>query len=213
MEPLLPSAGTLFVFPFDHDTVPAAVAVREIAAALTAIQPRILLFLTNIERLRVGGAGVAESVIERSVAERGRRGASRDAVQTAAAEEWLVWHRRVEGLTRERIEIAFRLEAGRIVPVADSPLTVFFPTQKETFLGFLIQGPYRTTPAATTSPDMTRRTRRWYTRPPRCSPTCCGNCATTACSRWRPCRRCRWTPRASRLTPCSARYSTRWATR
>ena len=31
--------------------------------------------------------------------------------------------------------------------MAESPLTVFFPTEKETFLGFLIQGPYRTTPA------------------------------------------------------------------
>ena len=28
-----------------------------------------------------------------------------------------------------------------------SPLIVFFPTEKETFLGFLVQGPYRTTPA------------------------------------------------------------------
>ena len=62
-------------------------------------------------------------------------------------EEWLVWHRPVEGHAAQRIEIAFRLEAGRIAGVADSPLTVFFPTQKETFLGFLIQGPYRTTPA------------------------------------------------------------------
>ena len=31
--------------------------------------------------------------------------------------------------------------------MADSLLTVFFPTEKETFLGFLVQGPYRTTPA------------------------------------------------------------------
>src|ERR1035438_4730168 len=33
------ATGTLFVFPFDHDSVPAATAVREIAAALTAIKP------------------------------------------------------------------------------------------------------------------------------------------------------------------------------
>ncbi len=31
------------------------------------------------------------------------------------------------------------------MPVSDSPLTVFFPTEKETFLGFVVQGPYRTT--------------------------------------------------------------------
>ena len=142
------SAGTLFVFPFDHDTVPAADAVREIAAALSALAPRVLLFLENVERLRVGGAGVAESVIERSVAGEGprrrvtlRRGRRR--------EEWLVWSRRAEGLDGPAapVEIAFRVEGGRIVPCDSSPLIVFFPTEKETFLGFLVQGPYRTTPA------------------------------------------------------------------
>ncbi len=144
--------GTLFVFPFDHDTMPAADAVREIAAALTAIQPRILLFLSSIERLRVAGAGVTGSVTERSVTERSfteRGGSARHVTlsQNGRREKWLVWHREVEGHQAQRIEIAFRLEAGRIAGVADSPLTVFFPTQKETFLGFLIQGPYRTTPA------------------------------------------------------------------
>ena len=33
------------------------------------------------------------------------------------------------------------------MPCDSSPLVVFFPTEKETFLGFLVQGPYRTTPA------------------------------------------------------------------
>ena len=148
VEPLpVAPPETLFVFPFDHDTVPAAVAVREISAALTAIQPRILLFLSSIERLRVRGAGVAGSVTGRSVTERGDSARQVTLSQDGRREEWLVWHRQVEGHEAQRIEIAFRLEAGRIVPVADSPLTVFFPTEKETFLGFLIQGPYRTTPA------------------------------------------------------------------
>jgi hypothetical protein len=149
VEPL-PVAGTLFVFPFDHDTVPAAAAVREIAAALTAIQPRILLFLRSIGRLRARGAGVPESLIERSVAGGdSRRHVTLSKGRGRRDEEWLVWHRQVEGLGRlaAPVEIAFRLVADRIVPVADSPLTVFFPTEKETFLGFLIQGPYRTTPA------------------------------------------------------------------
>ncbi len=147
VEPL-PVTGTLFVFPFDHDTVPAADAVREIAAALNALQPRILLFLRNIEHLRLGGAGVAGSVVERSIAE--RSDASRRVTLSSSGrrgDQWLVWHRQVPDHPGQRIEIAFRLEGGRIVAVAESPLTVFFPTEKETFLGFLIQGPYRTTPA------------------------------------------------------------------
>ena len=49
------------------------------------------------------------------------------------------------------VEIAFRAEGAldqwRLVPCDSSPLIVSFPTEKETFLGFLVQGPYRTTPA------------------------------------------------------------------
>jgi hypothetical protein len=137
------AAGTLFVFPFDHDAVPAEVAAREIGAALGALQPRILLFLRNIRRLRLG-----DSVVERSVAP--GPGSSRHVIlarQGGPREEWLVWHREVPGHPGQRIEIAFLLQAGRVAAVAESPLTVFFPTEKETFLGFLVQGPYRTTPA------------------------------------------------------------------
>jgi hypothetical protein len=145
------AGGTLFVFPFDHDTVPVGVATREIAAALTAVQPRVLLFLRSIGRLRVAGAGVRASVIERSVVagtgNRRRVTLSRDG---RPAEEWLAWHRRAIDLAPP-VEIAFRAENGlaqrRLVPLASSPLFVSFPTEKETFLGFLVQGPYRTTPA------------------------------------------------------------------
>ena len=67
VEPLdLPDSVTLFVFPFDHDTVTAAVAVQEISAALNALRPGTLLFLANIARLRVDGVRVVGSVIERS---------------------------------------------------------------------------------------------------------------------------------------------------
>jgi hypothetical protein len=143
---------TLFVFPFDYDAVPAEVAEREIAAALGALQPRILLFLRNIDRLRTGGPGAGSSVAERSVAQHPpaeQPGASRRVTvsRNGRREEWLAWQHPVEGHPGQRVEAAFRLEGGRIAAVEASPLTVFFPTEKETFLGFLIQGPYRTTPA------------------------------------------------------------------
>jgi hypothetical protein len=56
---------------------------------------------------------------------------------------WCVFRRQAGA---HHVEIAFRAEPA-IVPCARSPLYVFLPTQKETFLGFLVQGPYRTTPA------------------------------------------------------------------
>jgi hypothetical protein len=163
VEPVDVSPGTLFVFPFDHDTVPAGTAVREIGAALNALQPRILLFLSHISRLRVGGAeglGVASSVITRSV-ERSWAGSARFVALSVAGgrrhrgEEWLVWDRAVEGLGRgpQQVSLAFMTSAGSVVGCSPSPLTVFFPTEKETFLGFVIQGPYRTTPARDNVPE------------------------------------------------------------
>ena len=180
------TAGTVFVFPFDHGAVPAPVAVREISAALNGIEPGTLLFLRHITRLRVGGVQVDGAVIERRPAgsippdriPSGRHvllstGRSDAGGPRCPDEEWLVWHRQTSspGLSGRQVEIAFRLGTtadsaahgpapapapggGRRMARCDrSPLNVFFPTQKETFLGFLVQGPYRTTPARDNVPE------------------------------------------------------------
>jgi hypothetical protein len=148
-----PGGGTLFVFPFDHDEVPAATAYAEISAALAALAPRALLFLRNIRRLRAAG-----TVLERAVTETAGQGreVQRRRVRLSRGgrrEEWLVWARPVEGYPGQRVEIAFRAEGSRILREDGSPLTVFFPTEKQTFLGFLLQGPYRTTPARDNIPE------------------------------------------------------------
>jgi hypothetical protein len=155
-----PVPGTLFVFPFDHDTVSAAMAAAEISSALTGIEPATLLFLRNIECVRIRGAAVAGSVLERTTVS--RTSSSRRvtlAKGRGRGEEWFVWHRHLEELGHPalRVEIAFLAGAAnggrRLVKRDASPLVVFFPTQKETFLGFLIQGPYRTTPARDNVPE------------------------------------------------------------
>lgn len=157
---------TLFAFPFPSDRddpKPAEAAVREISSALEDIEPRTLLFLRNIERVRVRGFRTREAVLER-VAD-ARPGGSRHVMLErwregeVAEEEWLAWDRPLEspGGPGLRAEIAFRLTGDkgqrRIESVDSSPLGVFFPTQKETFIGFLIQGPYRTTPARDNIPE------------------------------------------------------------
>lgn len=72
------------------------------------------------------------------------------------AEEWLVFERPAVvpgGPAAAKVEAAFRLDkddgSGKeaIVRAASSDLVAFFPTEKETHLGFLLQGPYKTTPA------------------------------------------------------------------
>ncbi len=154
-----PWPGTLFVFPFDHDTVSAATAVAEISAALNTIEPATLLFLRTIGCVRTCGVRVAGSVLERAAVR--RTGSSRHVTLTTGrgTQEWFVWHRQLDDLGHpaQRVEIAFPVgtAAGerRLARRAASPLVVFFPTEKETFLGFLIQGPYRTTPARDNVPE------------------------------------------------------------
>ena len=70
-------------------------------------------------------------------------------------EQWLVCSRAVradEGQSVGHVEVAWSLAADEggsevIQPVEGSRLVVFFPTVVETGLGFLVQGPYRTTPS------------------------------------------------------------------
>jgi len=71
-------------------------------------------------------------------------------------ERWLVFSREAttdDGAAAGHVEIAFSIrqeeETDRwsVQPMIHSPLIVSFPTVLETHLGFLAQGPYRTTPA------------------------------------------------------------------
>ena len=71
---------------------------------------------------------------------------------TQRQEKYLVLKRpvKIEG-RNSSVKVAFQLgknKRGReiIVPEKDSKLMAFFPTEKETFLDFLLQGPYVTTP-------------------------------------------------------------------
>ena len=151
---------TLFVFPFDRDDPPAATAAAEISAALASIKPTTLLFLRKIERIRVCGPQAADAVLERADGA-GPTSSSRHVMLTSDHagddEEWLAWDRQLPEHPDQQVEVAFRLETRqreqRLVKAETSQLVVFFPTAKETFLGFLIQGPYQTTPARDNIPE------------------------------------------------------------
>jgi hypothetical protein len=157
------AAGTLFVFPFDRAEVSATVAVQEISAALSNLDAETLLFLRSIERVRSRGHQTPDAVVERTSTARADSGrhvtlaSRRD--EGRSSQEWLIWHRHLDGLGEPelRVEIALmahtEIDACRLVRRENSPLVVFFPTRRETFLGFLIQGPYRTTPARDNVPE------------------------------------------------------------
>lgn len=154
---------TLFVFPFNKEDVEPAVASLQISMGLRKLSARTLLFLRKIKeieyRLPDGMGGVY-------LRNETKRGCARKVTVTGQnngadeSESWLMFERPVDvpnpsddGPRQVAVEIGFRLQRNEkeqreeVVRIKDSPLVVFFPTEKETRLGFLIQGPYKTTPA------------------------------------------------------------------
>jgi hypothetical protein len=150
---------TLFVLGFDPTKVPTETASREIAARLRGLTARTLLFLRQIKEIEyvlpdgTRGIYLREQIAQthgRFVTVIGESGGKEE------SERWLVFERPVSIPDRDEsvaVEIGFRLETGSkdkaegIARVRESPLYVFFPTEKQTQFGFLIQGSYRTTPA------------------------------------------------------------------
>ena len=152
---------TLFVFPFNTAEISPETACKEIGARLRNLSARTLLFLRKINEIQyklpssTGGVYLREEIARgpgRQVSVIGQNNGKDE------EENWLIFERPVPVPGNSEtvcIEVSFRLEAEdkagknpeRIVKVKDSPLVVYFPTEKATRFGFLIQGPYRTTPS------------------------------------------------------------------
>ena len=132
----------------------------QIERGLTQLGLRTLMFLREIEEVSwsVGGGSAGRYMrIESAHLGDGVRQIVllSEEGEGETEEEWLIFAREVGRPERSvgHVEAAFRISQGAdgdrrdIIPIADSPLVVFFPTVLPTHLGFLVQGPYRTTPS------------------------------------------------------------------
>lgn len=149
---------TLFWIPFSPGDSTAA---AEIASALSNLGPRRLLFLKAVTEISWstpdGTKGLflknppKSDQIRQRIHLLGEIKGDNDPI----SEQWLLFSRPVhkaDGRWAGNVEIAFQLSASSshcesIQSTSDSKLVVFFPTEVATGLGFLIQGPYRTTPS------------------------------------------------------------------
>lgn len=138
-------------------------AQEEITAGFRHLGPGALLFLRHIEEINWSVEGGASGFYLRNSPEAFGNNVHRITVigqesgKIEVDQNWLVFHREMFSDTQDavgRVEIAFSLVAVKdqpghwlVQPVASSPLVVFFPTVVQTNLGFLVQGPYRTTPS------------------------------------------------------------------
>lgn len=154
---------TRIVLPFDSEKIPessrfremvdAASALVDISAAMRQLSARTLLFLRHIKKIcwtlpdGAGGTYLREpqcptdQSVLRHVAIDGHR-----------TETWAVFEQSADvsddGQNHQCIvEVAFLIRDGKVVQAQDTELVVYFPTEKKTELGFLIQGPFKTTKA------------------------------------------------------------------
>jgi len=140
-----------------------ASAAQDITAGFRHLGPSALLFLRHIQELNWCVEGGASGFYLRNSPETLGPDVRRVTVigkeddRPEVDQNWLVFHRDVFSAERQkvgRVEIAFSLVAVKdaparwaVQPLVKSPLVVFFPTVVESHLGFLVQGPYRTTPS------------------------------------------------------------------
>jgi hypothetical protein len=149
-----PGAGwsTLQILRFDRSEIPPQAAVEEISSRLQRLSGRAILFLRNLTELEWFAPGGRSNLICRET--RPDRSARRVSLLAGADgefdEEWLVFDRPVhlaDGGDPGTVEVAFALTrddsgAELITPADDTELVAFFPTSRETHVGFLIQGPF-----------------------------------------------------------------------
>lgn len=138
-------------------------AAQDITAGFRHLGPGALLFLRHVDEINWSVEGGATGFYLRNSPEALGPNVQRITVigkeddRPEVDQNWLVFHRDVFSAEQQkvgRVEIAFSLVAVKdapdrwaVQPLAKSPLVVFFPTVVESHLGFLVQGPYRTTPS------------------------------------------------------------------
>ena len=133
-----------------------------VSDSLSKLGARTLLFLRQIEEIAWSVNGGASGLYLKERAEDAGDGSRRVTLvgertgEPVVEETWLVFSREARteaGTLAGFIEIAFLLQEDKeskqwaIQCVDASPLNAFFPTIVTTHLGFLVQGPYRTTPS------------------------------------------------------------------
>lgn len=152
------SDETLIVIPFHKINLPSLqnevtpeMAFHEIKKKLLNLSLRTLLFTNNISEIKWQVDEEKGSYIKTQKRENGLRWVNLVS-EGKEKDEWIVFEKAIEIEGKQaKIETAYKTlskEDGqkKILKATDTKLIVYFPTQKETKLNFLIQGPYNITP-------------------------------------------------------------------
>jgi predicted HNH restriction endonuclease len=147
---------TVFIIPFNKPEVKPETAFEEIKKKLSNLGLRSMLFLNNIEEISFK-MGSNESKYNRSSKKEDDHffitlRKIENGIQKSK-ENWLVFEKLLDNSGKHSLKTAYlivtetRTGNDKIMPAEDALLFVYFPTEIETHLKFIIHGPFNTTPA------------------------------------------------------------------
>jgi hypothetical protein len=145
--------GTLIRLPFNHKLRSHKEVFTLVSKKLENIGLKIMLFLKNIEEIKWQTPSTSGHYLKLSESFQTIQNAKRVTIKSSSvSEEYIVIGKpiKIEGKDL-RVEVAYKLGKDKngeeiIIPESDSKLVVYFPTEKVTYLNFVVQGPYKTTP-------------------------------------------------------------------
>jgi len=144
---------TTIVLPFNHSNLSCDEAYRQINKRLGSLESESLLFLRNIKEIKW-----------KTLNDSGHYLANKDSVKAYIIsrhnnrekyQEYLLFNCSIKIEDKDiKLSIAYSLDdkINKIVPLNDTKLFVFFPTNERTGLKFLLHAPYKTTPSRETIP-------------------------------------------------------------
>ncbi len=143
---------TQLILPFNHPDISSDIAYKQISDRLQALESESLLFLHNIKEIQwrtETDSGHYLSEID------GNKASLISLVnEEDNLTEFFLFTKNIEvDDTRLNIIVAYPLNSnGKIAPVHDSKLFVFFPTNERIGFKFLVHAPYKTTPSRESIP-------------------------------------------------------------
>ena len=152
----MPTGETLFVIRFENESNKQKQAYLEIENRLRNLGIRTLLFLRNLEEISYRLESRNGKYLRNFETKTNTKTVALQHIengQEKLGENWIVFDKPLNKDPTRELEIAFQLtydtdsKKWKIWPAKDVRLFVYFPTEKETHLKFLVQGPFNTTPA------------------------------------------------------------------
>jgi hypothetical protein len=145
---------TVICLPFNHTDISSEDSYKQISTRLQELESESLLFLRNIREVQWS----TESDKGHYLAEikKDKAGLISQVNEQDNLRDYLVFKKAIEiDGAKLNVVVAYLLDfddINAVVPVHDSKLFVFFPTNERTGLKFLVHAPYKTTPSRESIP-------------------------------------------------------------